>query len=199
MSVTVDQEPLAAEALGLQTVGEVLAHLQRDDRLVVNLLIDGQRPDLAGMTQIRQSSVRGRTLFIETARPKQMALEVMDEVEMQLRHADQFKTEAADLLQQNQVAKAMEKLGVCFTTWQAAQESVVKTGQLLRIDLESLVVEGQSLIQIMSEFTSQLRQIKETLVDRDFVLLSDILLYETTESSRKWGGVLEAMRAVIGD
>ena len=198
MSVTVDQEPLAAEELGLATVGEVLAHLQRDDRLVVNLLIDGERPDLSGMSQIRKSSVLGRTLFIETARPKQVALDVMDEVETQLRNADEFKSEAADLLQRNQVAKAMEKLGVCFTTWQVAQESVVKTGQLLRIDLGALVVEGQSLMEIMSEFTGQLRQIKETLVDRDFVLLSDILLYETTESSRKWGAVLEAMRAVIG-
>ena len=199
MSVTVDQEPLAAEELGLATVGEVLAHLQRDDRLVVNLLIDGQRPDLSGMSQIRKSLVLGRTLFIETARPKQVALDVMDEVETQLRNADEFKSEAADLLQRNQVAKAMEKLGVCFTTWQVAQESVVKTGQLLRIDLGTLVVEGQSLMEIMSEFTGQLRQIKETLVDRDFVLLSDILLYETTESSRKWGAVLEAMRAVIGN
>jgi hypothetical protein len=199
MSVTVDQEPLAAEELGLQTVGEVLAHLQRDDRLVVNLLIDGKRPDLSGMSQIRKSSVLGRTLFIETARPKEMALEVMDEVEKQLLNADGFKSDAADLLQRNQVTKAMEKLGVCFTTWQAAQESVVKMGQLLRIDLGSLVVEGQSLAEIMSEFTAQLRQIKETLVDRDFVLLSDILLYETTESSRKWGAVLEAMRAVIGN
>src|ERR1700722_14470369 len=46
MSVTVDQELLAAEELGLATVGQVLAHLQSDDRLVVNLLIDGQQPDL---------------------------------------------------------------------------------------------------------------------------------------------------------
>jgi hypothetical protein len=198
MSVTVDQEPLAAEALGLQTVGAVLAHLQRDDRLVVNLLIDGRQPDLSFMPQIRQSSVLGRTLFIETAHPKQMALDVLDEVEMQLKHADQFKSEAADLLQRNQVAKAMEKLGVCFTTWQAAQESVLKTGQLLRIDLGKLRVEGQSLVEILAEFTGQLRQIKETLMDRDFVLLSDILLYETNESSKRWEAVLSAMRRVIG-
>jgi hypothetical protein len=199
MSVTVDQEPLAAEALGLQTVGAVLAHLQRDNRLVVNLLIDGQQPDLSVMGQVRQSSVLGRTLFIETAQPRQMALEVLDEVELQLADADQFKTEAADLLQQNQVAKAMEKLGVCFTTWQSAQESVLKTGQLLRIDLEEIRVDGSSLVEIMGQFTDQLRQIKETLIDRDFVLLSDILLYETTEASRRWSAVLDAMRAVIGE
>jgi hypothetical protein len=198
MSVTVDLEPLAAEELGLQTVGAVLAHLQRDNRLVVNLLIDGQRPDLSAMGQVRQSPVLGRTLFIETAHPKEMAREVLDEVEQQLQQADRFKSDAADLLQQNQVAKAMEKLGVCFTTWQAAQESVLKTGQLLRIDLEELRVGGQSLVEILSEFSGQLRQIKETLVDRDFVLLSDILLYETSDASKRWEAVLNAMREVIG-
>lgn len=197
MSVTVDQEPLAAEALGLETVGAVLAHLQRDNRLVVNLLIDGQKPDLAGISQLRQSSVHGRSLFIETARPTQMALEVIHEVELQLQNADHFKNEAADLLQRNQVSKAMEKLGVCFTTWQAAQESIVKTAQLLRINLESLAVNGRSLSEILSEFTQQLKQIKETLIDRDFVLLSDILLYETTEFTQKWTSVLGAMRKVI--
>src|SRR5437773_6829111 len=46
MPVTVDHQPLSTETLGLQTVGQVLAHLQQQDRLVVNVLIDGQEPDL---------------------------------------------------------------------------------------------------------------------------------------------------------
>ena len=40
MSVMVDHERLEVEALGLRTVGQVLSHLQKDNRLVVNLLID---------------------------------------------------------------------------------------------------------------------------------------------------------------
>ncbi len=197
MSVTVDQEPLAAEALGLRTVGQVLAHLQRDNRLVVNLLIDGEQPDLSSITEIRQALVRGKTLYIETAKPSEMALEVLDEVEAQLSNADRFKTEAADFLQQNQVTKAMEKLGLCFTTWQAAQESVLKVGQLLRIDLTELSVDGESMIGVLEEFSGQLRQIKETLVGRDFVSLSDLLLYETTETNKKWEAVLKALREII--
>ena len=48
MSVTVDQRPLPVEELGLNTVGEVLTHLQKSGggRLVVHVLIDGQEPDL---------------------------------------------------------------------------------------------------------------------------------------------------------
>src|SRR5438046_1443699 len=57
MSVTIDHETLAVESLGLNTVGQVLTHVSRGNRLVVNLLIDGQQPDLALITQIRQSKL----------------------------------------------------------------------------------------------------------------------------------------------
>jgi len=46
MSVTIDREPLAVRELGLQTVGQVLAHVAKDNRLVVQVLIDGQEPDI---------------------------------------------------------------------------------------------------------------------------------------------------------
>lgn len=193
MSVTVDHEPLPIEAMGLKTVGQVLSHLQSEDRLVVNLLIDGQQPDLAEIQGIRKSLVVGRTVFIETAKPNEMAAEVLDDVRGQLEEAEKFKTEAADLLQQNQVVRAMEKLGVYFATWQSAQESVIKTSQLLRIDLETLTVQNRSIAEILADFTRQLREIKRTLVDRDFVLLTDLLLYETTETHQRWLAVLEAI------
>ena len=58
MSVVVDQKPLEAEHMGLKTVGQVLAHLQRDNRLVVHVLIDGQEPDLERMSAVRASRRR---------------------------------------------------------------------------------------------------------------------------------------------
>ena len=53
MSVTIDHEMLAVESLGLNTVGQVLSHVSRGNRLVVNLLIDGAQPDLALIGEIR--------------------------------------------------------------------------------------------------------------------------------------------------
>jgi hypothetical protein len=196
MSVVVDQHTLETEELGLQTVGQVLSHLQREDRLVVNLLIDGQQPDLGEIQRIRKSLVLGKTLYIETTSPREMVLEVLDDVEIQLAEAEQYKTDAAELLQQNQISKAMEQLGVYFTTWQSAQESVLKTSQLLRIDLEKLRVGTQSIAEILTEFTNQLRQTRQTLIDRDFVSLTDLLLYETNENSRRWTAVLDTIRGI---
>jgi hypothetical protein len=197
MSVTVDHRPLAAENLGLKTLGQVLAHLQKDNRLVVHVLIDGEEPDLDHLPQMKQKPVSGHTVFIETADPRQMALEVLDEVGAALDEADRLKTEAADLLQRNQNAPAMEKLAGCFTTWQHAQESVLKTAQLLRIDLAKVRAGETTMQQLFEEFSRQLRQIRTSLENRDFVTLGDLLLYETTETSAQWRSAIAAMKTAI--
>ncbi|MDQ3440556.1 MAG: hypothetical protein M3478_09435 [Planctomycetota bacterium] len=198
MSVTVDHRPLAAENLGLKTLGQVLAHLQKDsNRLVVHVLIDGEEPDFDHLPQVKQSPVSGHTVFIETADPRQMAIDVLDEVEAALDEADRLKNEAADLLQRNQNAPAMEKLAGCFTTWQHAQESVLKTAQLLRIDLALIRAGDGTMQQLFEEFSRQLKQIRTSLENRDFVTLGDLLLYETTETSTQWRSAIVAMKATI--
>ncbi len=198
MSVTVDHETLEIEDLGFRTVGQVLTHVQRPNRLVINLLIDGEEPDLDMIGSVKRSPIAGHTIFIETAEPKQIALDALDEVEQQLSEADRLKSDAVELLQIGSVEKAMQKLSGCFSTWQNAQQSVVKTAQLLRIDLDSMRVDGSTLSEMVDEFATQLRQIKATLESRDFVALSDILTYETTQTNERWRQALDALRQRIG-
>ena len=198
MSVTIDHELFAAEEIGLRTVGQVLSHLQRDNRLVVNLLIDGQEPDLSLLGSIRRSPLFDHTVYIETAAPQDMALEVLGEVESQLDEADRLRGDAIDLLQRNAVERALQKLSGCFSTWQNAQESVLKTAQLLRIDLDLLYCDDRSLSKMVKEFTEQLRQIKSALENRDYVHLNDILVYESTETNMRWRHALDAIRDAIG-
>ena len=51
--------------------------------------------------------------------------------------------------------------------------------------------------ELFEEFTRQLKQIRVALENRDFVTLSDLLLYETTETSTQWRSALSAMKATI--
>ncbi len=198
MPVTVDHSPLLAEELGLRTVGQVLTHLKRENRLVVHVLIDGHEPDLGKLTDVRRSALKDHQIFIETADPREMALDVLQQVEVQLGEADRIKSEAAKLLQSNQNVRAMEKLSGCLTTWQHAQESVLGTARLLNIDLEQVRVGDRTLTELVLEFAEQLKQIKSSLENRDFVTLGDLLIYETTQTSADWRAALYAMRKVIG-
>ena len=198
MSVTIDHELFDVDQRGLVTVGQVLSHLQRDNRLVTNLLIDGEEPDLSVMGVVRRQVLDRHTVYIETTAPRDMALEVLYEVELQLNESDRLKNDAIDLLQRNAVEKALQKLSGCFSTWHHAQESVLKTAQLLRIDLEQLRTDDRSLQEMVREFTEQLKNIKSALESRDYVLLSDILTYEATETNNRWRHALDAMREAIG-
>lgn len=199
MSVMVDRQPLETDQMGLQTLGQLLAHLQKDNRLVVHVLVDGQEPDLSQMGSVRKIPLREHTLFIETADPRDLALSALGEVDAQLSEADRLRSEACDLIAKGLNQKAMEKLSGCFSTWQGAQESVLKTAQLLKLDLSMITAGRTPLTEMVAQFAEQLRQIKTALENRDFVLLGDILNYEATETTAQWRGAVGAMRAVIGE
>jgi len=194
MSVTVDRRPLEAERLGIRTVGQLLSHLSRDNRLVVHVLIDGQEPDLAELPKVKKIPLADHVLFVETADPRELVLAVVAEVESQLEEADRLRIESSDLIVRGQNQKAMQKLSGCFTTWQNAQESVLKTAQLLRLDLEKIDVDGERLSDLVKAFAEQLRAIKGALENRDFVLLNDILTYEADRTSTKWRAALGAIK-----
>ena len=198
MSVTVDHEDLACDAMGLTTVGQLLTHLNRDNRLVVHLLIDGREPDLGRLGQLRAAPLAGHTLFVETVQPQQIALEVLAEVDAQLADADRLKSEAVDLLQRGTPAPAMERLSGCFTAWNAARESLEKTTQLLRIDVETVTVGGRTLADLLTGFADQLKQVKLALEDRDFVSLADVLQYEMTQTTESWRQAIAFVRRAAG-
>lgn len=196
MSVTVDHAALPAERLGLKTVGQVLRHLRQDNRLVVHVLIDGKEPDLHRLRSIQKALVTDHTVFIETADPREMADEVLDEIESQLAEAERIKSESAALLRRNQIAPAIEKLGGCFTTWQHVQESIVKTAQLLRLDLSLLEVDGQALTELLDDCKSHLKRIRTALDARDFATLGE-LLAQRTDGCARWRHVIHSLRGTI--
>jgi hypothetical protein len=197
MSVTVDRLPLRTEEMGLQTLGQLIAHLQKDNRLVVHVLVDGEEPDLSQMGTVRKIPLSEHTLFVETADPRQLALQALSEVDAQLDEADRLRGEASDLIVQGQNQRAMEKLSGCFSTWQNAQESVLKTAQLLRLDLSTLRADGHPLTEMVGGFADQLRQIKSALEERDFVLLNDILTYEAPETTGRWRSAVQSLKSVV--
>ncbi len=197
MPVTVDHEPLRTEELGLRTVGQVISHLQKENRLVVHVLIDGREPDLKHLADVRKSTLTDHTVFIETTDPREMARDILNEVECQLCEADRLRSEAADLLQKSQNVRAMEKLAGCFTTWQNAQQSLIGTAQLMKVDLGHITLSGQTLGNLISNFADQLKQIKSSLENRDFVSLTDMLIYETTQTCSQWREAICSLRAII--
>lgn len=197
MSVFIDQQPVDAGALGLATIGHVLGHVQKDDRLVVQILLDGRKPNTDEMGTLRQLPLDGHVLYVETANPRSLAVEVLEEMDEQLCSAERFRAAAADLLGQGQTSLAMQKLSACFTVWHHAQDAVMKTAQLLRLDLQQVECDGRPIGQMLRHFADQLKQVRSALEQRDFVLLGDMLLYEMTDACNQWRRATGALRQAI--
>lgn len=197
MSVKVDDQIMPAEELGLKTVGQVLSRLKRDNRLIINVTIDGQQPDPLRIRAIKKYPVAQHTVYIETADPRQMAREVLDEVEAQLSEAERLKTETTRLLNSQQFAPAIERLGGCFKMWQHAQESLLKTAQLLRVEPERIKVHGRALTELLAEFTTHLRQVRSALDVRDFATLGELLTNKMTRAVEQWRDAIRSFRGVI--
>lgn len=197
MSVIVDDEDLAVEQMGLTTVGQVLHHVQRDRRLVVHVLLDGAEPDLSQVGRLRAAPLAGHTLFIETAEPREVALDVLADVDAGLDDADRLKAEVVEHLQSNAPAAAMERLSGCLTAWNAARESIEKTTQLLRIDVEGIRLDDRTLAESLAAFAGQLRQVRSALEARDYVALADVLAYEMTRTTDEWRQAVAVVRRAV--
>ena len=197
MPITIDDQKLAPDDFGFTTVGQVLGHLQRNNRLVVNVTLNGEAPDLDRMGELRAQSLDGNELYIETVDPTEMAMSVLDEVEQQLAGTDRARLEAADLLQSDRTVKAMEKLAGCFGIWQHAQQSLLQTARLMGVDLSLLNVEGRPIVEFLQGFSAHLRTIRDALEGRDFVLLGDVLTYEMGDSARLWFVAVQSLRDAI--
>ncbi|HEV8292061.1 MAG TPA: hypothetical protein VGP94_09060, partial [Tepidisphaeraceae bacterium] len=87
--------------------------------------------------------------------------------------------------------------GVCIRAWQHAQQSIVKVLELLRIDPADVTVANQPLARCLENFSLQLRQIKSSLEQRDFVSLGDTLQYETSDTTQSWLSCIDAVRQLI--
>jgi hypothetical protein len=146
---------------------------------------------------MKKFPLMGHTVLIETADPRDMARQFLDEVDAQLTEADRLKSESARLLSNNQYAPAMEKLGGCFKTWQHAQESLIKTAQLLRIDPQRIKVGGRALTDLLSDFTTHLRLMRTALDGRDFNALADLLAHKMSRAVEQWRDAVRSFRGVI--
>ena len=195
MTVTVDTEVLPAAELGLSTLGDVLTHVTGRNRLVTQVLIDGQEPDIDHVPQWRRRPLLGHTVFIETHSPADIAADVLDEVARQMDEADVSREKAIDDLHANAANKALQKLSGCFTAWQTAQQAIGQVAKLLKIDLEGVRVDDITLAEALASFAAQLRDLRDAIECRDYVTVSDVLTYEIGKTVGQWRNALTQLRA----
>lgn len=197
MTLTVDQTDVAAGEHNLSTVEDALKHASAGGRLVVTLLVDGNEPEDGQLASVRAMPLAGRCVYIETADGREMAEEALAAIAEQVGQAEGLRQEAVKHLQAGSLDAALPALSRCFSIWLGAQGSLRAVCELCGLPISTENAAGAPLVEMLREFTAQLRQLKEALEARDYVLVSDVLAYEMEHSAGRWQDAIIAVRNAV--
>ena len=187
MAIYLDDQPVELNGTDLNTVLMAAQdQLEPKGRIVVEVQIDGEMVASHDLDTYQDIQVSDTELRLYSANPKSLAITTLQQVREMLEDARQAQAQAADLFQQDKQDEAMQQVVVTVDVWQQAQQVVLRSIQLLKINVESKSVDGQSVAHITNALIGQISSLRDLLVNNDTVGLADALAYEWPENVDRW-------------
>jgi len=184
----------AADAALGDLVREVKARLEVSGRILVGIQCDGIDVTGESFGDVLTKAVGAhQRIDMQSADPQALVTEALGTTRELLDVSRQTCGDVVDLLSQGDIESAMPKLGECCQAWAQVHQSICNSVAMLGLDAESVQLEDKSLPELLQVPHAQLEQIKEVVIARDFVLLSDILTYEFSEATQAWEKAIDAL------
>ncbi len=200
MEILVDDRPYSSECGNDQTVAELASEVCQNqpagqERLVVRLCCDGQAVSDDELESIlKKQTQEFERLELHTQPIGSLIKATLGQTIGLFEQAGATRHEAADLLSQGEQKAAMEKLRTFFDGWKQVQDSMLLSAQAMRVDLETMEVEGLKLIDILGIVKNQLNELKNGMENGDMVVVADILRYEFDEAFGHWDAFLRKLQ-----
>lgn len=194
MEIFIDSEPVALTCDDLEAALEAAnEHLAPTGRIIVEVEADGHT--LTGEDLEKQRSTGGAPtrLNLQSADPRDLVIEALEQVREGLSEAQRHQVEAAESLQRDDAAQAMDKIRVAVDRWQDLQRVVVQTGSLVRRDIGAIRVADGSVEDAVVALADRLRDLSALLTTGDTVALADELMYVWPGICEQWERTLEAI------
>lgn len=193
MPIIIDDEQLDNSDPPAPTIGQVLEQIKRNqpNRLVVQVLIDGEEPELPAQWN---QPVSQRTMFVHTADRRQLATDALASASRILEDSDAHRLHAIENLSAGDSQQAMQPLAQWFASWQQVPKAVLQSAQAVGLALDQNSNQQSPISKLIADLAIQLRQIQTALQSKDYVTLSDILNYEAPEHLDQWRQIIHTTR-----
>ena len=187
MSIYLDDEPVELPGPDLGAVlGQAQERLADLGRMIIEVQRDGQTLSPAELDAAEDAPVADSEWRLLTADPRELAVTTLQQVMQRLDDARQAQLAAAELLQQDQPAEAMKRVGEAVEAWQQTQQAVLYSATLVGIELDGRSVGDQPVDETIKLLLDQLKRVRDLLVAGDTVGLADALAYEWPETIDRW-------------
>jgi hypothetical protein len=194
MPVKIDDQPVALQGGSLRALlAAAREHLAPEGRMVVQVQLDGQPVVEEALDSDQPTDFSAVEVQMYSASPADLAVGALEQAREQIAGARELQEQAADLLQQDEPAQALDKVGQSIAGWIQAQQAVTQVAELLGLDLATIRVEGEPVTTRTQDLLTRLVELKELLEASDHVALADALAYEWPETTEKWDAALGAI------
>ncbi len=194
MPVKIDDQPVSLQGGSLRALlAAAREHLAPEGRMVVQVQLDGQPVVEEALDSDQPTDFSAVEVQMYSASPADLAVGALEQAREQIAGARELQEQAADLLQQDEPAQALNKVGHSIAGWIQAQQAVTQVAELLGLDLTTIRVEGEPVATRTQALLNRLVELKELLEASDHVALADALAYEWPETTERWDAALGAI------
>ena len=194
MAVRIDDEPVALEANSLRSLlAAAREHLAPAGRMVVQVQVDGETIIDEALDSDARPDFDSTDVQVYSAKPAELAVGALEQARATIDQARQEQEQAAELLQKDEPAEALARVGESIQGWIQAQQAVTAVAQLLGLDLSTIAVEDDTIAERTQELLARLVELKGLIEANDLVTLADALAYEWPETTQRWDAALGAL------
>lgn len=196
MHFALDGREIQAPDDGSNTLVDLVkqARVHAGGRLVVNVAIDGREltGDELSAALAREVGSRSRVEF-RTADPRELAVEAFQAAREGLSSASDDAGAVAHRINSGDVAGALHDVGRLVNVWRALHQTVIQSGEVCGVDLTRGELESRPVAAHLEDLGARLRELRDALDARDYVLVADFIHYEFPPLCRFWMGACETL------
>ena len=203
MIVTLDGNKLDGTFRGHESLRSLIDQVRKDtagERLVVSVTVNGERFIEEGLDERLASPIADDDqVNLESYDRTELVADALREMADKTAAAIATQTTLAEQLNKGDSASAMEGLGEFILLWQTCQKTIVQSCDILRRNLTLNEYAGKTLEDHLSDLADKLREIRDAMEASDYVLLADLLHYETPALCETWQNILNEMAASLAN
>jgi hypothetical protein len=169
-------------------------------RMIVEVLIDGEPRTGDELNGIEGDESPAIEVLLRTANPRVLVGQVLADARAALEEADQFQRDAAELIESDRLAEAMDSLTEALDIWLDVQQAIAIGLQVMDTDADQLDHDGVPIRPAIDRLNHHLQAMRTALSSQDPIGLSDVLLYDLPEIVQQWRELLTGLqRTLIGE
>ena len=200
MRVTLDDRPCE---ISPRNVGEAIAEAAdlagRDGRIIVEVLVDGSPWSETELAEPENVTREAEDVQLTSADPRELVTQTLQQADEALEMIATHQSAAAEHIQSNRAADAMEQLNEAITLWMSVQQVVQRGTQVLDIDLDQVTVGNKPVNTYIEQLNDRLRLLRDQLQAQDHLGLADTLMYDLPEVVDAWSQLIQGLRKHVGE